>query len=147
MARGHANESSDAGDRDLLQSPTGRIPPTDEGAPDARLEEIRSKSRGTRPIGDVTNVLLSGGGDEETLDGLDENAEQLRHAAEDLPDELSPYATAPDASTNDQDLLTDQLAENNLEEPLTDDERDPGDADDVPVFDRGSLPTRGRDGE
>ncbi|HEV2675870.1 MAG TPA: hypothetical protein VGV37_15215 [Aliidongia sp.] len=102
-------------DRDFL--------PTDEDQPSIDQEEIREKSGGGRPASDVTNVHLSGTGAVETEDGLDENAEMVRHAAEDMPEEPNPYLAEAD------------------EEPELDDDGeaiDPvaGEPRDEPVFDR-----------
>jgi hypothetical protein len=88
------------------------------------LDEIREKSGGTRPEGDRTNIPLSGTGGIETDDGLDEEAEALRHAAEDLPDEPNPYL----AEADDEE-----------EESSGDEEEDEERAvEDQPVFDRAS---------
>jgi hypothetical protein len=98
----------------------------DEREPGIERAEIREKSVGTRPVGDVTNVPFSGGGAEETEDGLDEVSESVRHAAEDLPDEPNPYLTEAD----------DNVAE------VETDEDDEEDTSGVPVFDRAGAPDK-----
>lgn len=98
----------------------------DEREPSIESTEIQEKSIGTRPVGDVTNVPFSGGGVEETDDGLDEVSESVRHAAEDLPDEPNPYLTEAE----------DPVAETETDE---DDEED---TSNVPVFDRAGAPDK-----
>lgn len=77
-------------DRPALQSATGREAPAEESQDpieQARDEEIREKGVGARPVSERTDFRTSGTGAIETEDGLDETGEQLRHTAEDIPDE------------------------------------------------------------
>ncbi|WP_439815485.1 hypothetical protein [Zavarzinia sp. CC-PAN008] len=81
----HDRSGIDPADRPLLETPTGRRFAPHEGPVTLADLEVRDKSSGSRPVGDRTNVHLSGGGAVETDDGLDENAEALRQAIEDVP--------------------------------------------------------------
>ncbi len=71
-------------DRVLLETATGREASTDTDV-SAAVEEIREKSVGSRPVSDKTDIPLSGS--IETVDGLDETDEMLRHMAEDTTDD------------------------------------------------------------
>lgn len=76
-----------AEDAALLESATGRVPPAEEDASSAWDEEIRDKSGDARSASDETNFHLSGTGAIETEDGLDENLEATRRAAEDISED------------------------------------------------------------
>ena len=72
-------------DRALLESPLGRE--NDFGAdPDTlAADQIRHPEVGARPMSTITGRHDEGSGANETVDGLDEIQEAVRHAAEDLP--------------------------------------------------------------
>ena len=72
-------------DRVLLESPLGRE--NDFGADPGTLakEEIRHPEVTTRPKSAITGRHDEGSGANETIDGLDEIQEAMRHATEDLP--------------------------------------------------------------
>lgn len=72
-------------DRRLLETRTGRAEP-DEREPSPIRDEIEEKTDRSRPVSDRTNVHLSGTGAVETDDGLDEAAEALRRATEEVED-------------------------------------------------------------
>src|SRR3954471_263235 len=72
-------------DRALLESPLGRE--NDSGADPGTLteDEIRHPEVGAVPMSTITARHDEGSGANETVDGLDEIQEALRHAAEDVP--------------------------------------------------------------
>ena len=72
-------------DRVLLESPLGRE--NDFGADPGTLaeDEIRHPEVGARPMSTITGRHDEGSGANETIDGLDEIQEAVRHAAEDIP--------------------------------------------------------------
>ena len=72
-------------DRVLLESPLGRE--NDFGADPGALteDEIRHPEITSRPKSEITGRHDEGSGANETIDGLDEIQEAVRHAAEDLP--------------------------------------------------------------
>ena len=72
-------------DRVLLESPLGRE--DDFGADPGTLseDEIRHPEITSRPKSEITGRHDEGSGANETIDGLDEIQEAVRHAAEDLP--------------------------------------------------------------
>ena len=69
----------------LLGSPLGRE--EDFGADPGTLaeDEIRHPEIASRPKSEITGRHDEGSGANETIDGLDEIQEAVRHAAEDLP--------------------------------------------------------------
>ena len=72
-------------DRALLETPAGRE--NDSGADPGTLteDEIRHPEVGAVPMSTITGRHDDGSGANETVDGLDEIQEAVRHAAEDLP--------------------------------------------------------------
>ena len=72
-------------DRVLLESPLGRE--DDFGADPGTLaeDEIRHPEVGAHPKSEITGRHDEGSGANETIDGLDEMQEAVRHATEDLP--------------------------------------------------------------
>ncbi len=73
-------------DRILLETVTGRLLSTETNTNvSAAVEDIREKSVGSRPVDDKTDKPLSGS--TETVDGLDETDEMIRHMAEDTPND------------------------------------------------------------
>ena len=72
-------------DRVLLESPLGRE--NDFGADPGTIaeDEIRHPEVGARPMSTITGRHDEGSGANETIDGLDEIQEAVRHAAEDIP--------------------------------------------------------------
>ena len=72
-------------DRALLESPLGRE--NDFGADPGTLaeDEIRHPEVGAHPKSEITGRHDEGSGANETIDGLDEMQEAVRHATEDLP--------------------------------------------------------------
>jgi hypothetical protein len=72
-------------ERVLLEGPLGRE--NDSGADPGTLaeEEIRHPEVGAVPMSTITGRHDDGSGANETLDGLDEIQEAVRHAAEDVP--------------------------------------------------------------
>src|SRR3954471_5447381 len=72
-------------DRVLLESPLGRE--NDFGADPGTLaeDEIRHPEVGAVPMSTITGRHDEGSGANETIDGLDEVQEAVRHGAEDLP--------------------------------------------------------------
>ena len=78
-------EISKAEQRVLLESPLGRK--NDFGAEPETLaeDEIRHPEITARPMSTITGRHDEGSGANETIDGLDEIQEAVRHAAEDLP--------------------------------------------------------------
>ena len=73
------------GDAALLESPLGRE--NDFGAEPGTLaeDEIRHPEIGARPMSTITGRHDEGSGANETIDGLDEIQEAVRHGAEDIP--------------------------------------------------------------
>ena len=80
-----AAEVAKPDDAALLESPLGRE--NDFGADPGTLaaDEIRHPEVGARPMSTMTGRHDEGSGANETVDGLDEIQEAVRHAAEDLP--------------------------------------------------------------
>jgi len=72
-------------DRVLLESPLGRE--DDFGADPGTLaeDEIRHPEVASHPKSEITGRHDEGSGANETIDGLDEMQEAVRHATEDLP--------------------------------------------------------------
>lgn len=73
-------------DSTLLESPTGRE--NDFGLADhgtLNEDEIVRPEITSRPRSEITGRHDEGSGANETIDGLDESEEALRHAAEDVP--------------------------------------------------------------
>jgi hypothetical protein len=72
-------------DRALLETPAGRE--NDSGADPGTLaeDEIRHPEVGAVPMSTITGRHDDGSGANETVDGLDEIQEAVRHAAEDVP--------------------------------------------------------------
>ena len=76
----------DPADRALLDSPLGRE--NDFGASDEGTlteDEIERPEVLSRPMSTVTGRHDEGSGANETIDGLDEIQESIRHGAEDIP--------------------------------------------------------------
>lgn len=76
---------TDPEDRALLDSPLGRE--NDFGADPGTLaeDEIRHPEITARPKSAITGRHDEGSGANETIDGLDEIQESIRHGAEDIP--------------------------------------------------------------
>jgi len=74
-----------ASDRVLLESPLGRE--NDFGAEPGTVaeDEIRHPEITSRPKSAITGRHDEGSGANETIDGLDEIQEAVRHGAEDIP--------------------------------------------------------------
>ena len=83
----YANEAEVAGrDAPLLETPAGRE--NDCGTADRRSvanRDIAKPEVGARPRSEITGKHDEGAGANETADGLDEQAEETRRGAEDLP--------------------------------------------------------------
>ncbi len=81
----NGKEVSDT-DRALLETPEGRE--NDFGASDQdelNNDEIERPEVTTRPRSEITGRHDEGSGANETVDGLDEYQEAVRHGAEDIP--------------------------------------------------------------
>jgi hypothetical protein len=73
-------------DAPLLETPMGRendFGAADESAPNA--DEIERPQVLSRPRSEITGRHDEGSGANETIDGLDEYQEAVRHGAEDIP--------------------------------------------------------------
>jgi hypothetical protein len=73
-------------DRALLETPLGRE--NDFGAADRGTladDEVRRPEIAARPRSEITGRHDEGSGANETIDGLDEVQEALRHSVEDIP--------------------------------------------------------------
>jgi hypothetical protein len=82
----YANEPEvAAADEPLLETPTGRE--YDSGASDQETladDEVRRSDVGAHSLSEITGQHDAGSAAEETEDGLDDIAEAVRHAAEDI---------------------------------------------------------------
>ena len=80
-----AADVSKPDERVPLESPLGRE--NDFGADPGTIaeDEIRHPEVGARPMSTITGRHDEGSGANETIDGLDEIQEAVRHATEDLP--------------------------------------------------------------
>jgi|1185.fasta_scaffold758081_2 hypothetical protein len=79
-------EEIDRSDRVLLETPAGRendFGAADEGA--LNNDELERPEIASRPRSEITGRHDEGSGANETVDGLDEYQEAIRHAAEDIP--------------------------------------------------------------
>jgi len=73
-------------DAPLLETPMGRE--NDFGAADENTlneDELQRPEAFTRPVSEITARHDEGSGANETVDGLDEYQEAVRHGAEDIP--------------------------------------------------------------
>lgn len=87
-AKRHAREAPivSPADRVLLETPLGRE--NDFGAADRGTlneDEVRRPEIMSRPRSEITGRHDEGSGANETIDGLDEIQEAIRHGAEDIP--------------------------------------------------------------
>ncbi len=84
-SRPHTHAHVPKRDRVLLESPLGRE--DDFGAEPGTLaaEEIRHPEITSHPKSEITGRHDEGSGANETIDGLDEIQEAVRHSVEDLP--------------------------------------------------------------
>ena len=79
-------EEVDKRDRVLLETPEGRendFGASDEGA--LNNDELERPEIASRPRSEITGRHDEGSGANETIDGLDEYQEAVRHGAEDIP--------------------------------------------------------------
>ena len=86
MAKGTGETTISPSDRVLLETPLGRE--NDFGLADhgtLNEDEVVRPEIASRPKSEVTGRHDEGSGANETIDGLDEIQEAMRHAAEDIP--------------------------------------------------------------